>query len=87
MGADEEPDRVDDGAMTVVEKERRHENLGTEVVVVVAIREYEKSEPDGGALHEEPGQGWRDSGAPAGAVVLAIRSGEKQEGDYCRWCN
>lgn len=78
MGVDEEPDRVDDGAMEVVEKERRHENLGTEVVVVVAIGEDKESEPDGGALHKEPGQGWWDSGAPSGAVVLAIRSGEKQ---------
>lgn len=54
-GLEEERQGVDDGAVEVVDEIRENEDLGSRVGVVLAKREEEEGEPEGGALHEEPG--------------------------------
>lgn len=48
------------------------------------MREEDESEPDRGALHEEPCQWRRKIGTPSGTVVLAVGSLQESETDEGR---
>lgn len=54
-GLDEEAQRIDDGAVEVVDEVGKDEDSGSWVGMIFAKRDEEEGEPKGGALHEEPG--------------------------------
>ena len=56
-------------------------------MVIFAKREDKESEPESWAFHEEPGQRWRDGGAPALTVVFAIWGSEELAGYESGWAH
>lgn len=70
-----------------MEEEGGDEGLGFGVVGVEAVGEEEEGEPERWAFHEEPGEGGREVGPPAGPVVLAVRGLEEGEGEEGGGCD
>lgn len=86
-GGEEESERIDEGAVDVVEEIEGDDDEGERVRRVAAERVEENSEPKGRAFHEEPSEGWGESGAPARAGVLAVWGCEEVEGEDGEWAH